>query len=164
MVVVLERQVGELQLAAPLDVDLTRTVDHDLGDALVTEERFEWAKADDLVGDLLEHSNPLGTRKGEALLVDDLAEDLFDLAPYFDLVAEVELGVEVGDDALLDAVLRIAERLTHRHLGHHPPWRSRRRGDGLARRGSRSPGHGRLTWLAAGGSAAIGGTSALDSL
>ena len=75
-------------------------------------------EADDLVGDLLEHPDALGAGQGEAFLVDDLAEDLFDLAPDLDLVGQVELGVEVLDDPALDPELDVAERLPDRGLGH----------------------------------------------
>ena len=119
VVVVLERDVRQLELAAPLDVDLARPVDHDLGDGLVAQQRLERTEADDLVGDLLEHADALGAREGEALLVDRDAEDLLDLAAHLDLVGEVELRVEVGDDALLDAELRVAERLADRDLRQH---------------------------------------------
>ena len=105
-----------------LDVDLARAVDHDLGDALVAQERLERAEADDLVGDLLEHPDPLGAGQGEAFLVDDLAEDLLDLAADLDLVGQVELGVEVLDDAALDPELDVPERLADRALGHEPRW------------------------------------------
>src|SRR5262245_24071132 len=91
VVVVLEDDVRELELAGPLDVDLARPVDHDFRDRLVAEEGLQRAEADDLVGDLLEHPDALGAGQGEAFLVDDLAEDLLDLAPDLDLVAEVEL-------------------------------------------------------------------------
>ena len=134
MVIVLEGDVGQLQAAGALDVDLARTVHHDLGDRLVTEERLQRAKTHDLVGDLLQHAHPLGTREGQTLLVDGDAEDLFDLAPHLYLVGEVQLGIQIGDDALLDAVLGIAERLTHRDLGDHTRWHRRTRRPGLARR------------------------------
>ena len=104
-------------LPRALDVDLARAVDHDFRDALVTEQRLERTEADDLVGDLLEHPDALGAGEGEALLVDDLAEDLLDLAPDLDLVGQVELGVQVLDDALLDAELGVAERLPDGDLG-----------------------------------------------
>ena len=109
MIVVLEHDVGQLELAGALDVDLARAVDHDFGDGLVAQERFERTKADDLVGDLLEHPDALGAGQGEAFLVDDLAEDLLDLAPDFDLVGKVELRVQVLDDPVLDAELDVAE-------------------------------------------------------
>ncbi len=113
-------------LPRALDVDLARAVDHDLGDALVAQERLERAEADDLVGDLLQHPDALGAREGEALLVDDLAEDLLDLAADLDLVGQVELGVEVLDDPLLDAELGVPERLAHGRLREHPRRRARR--------------------------------------
>ena len=91
---------------------------------LVAEERLERAEADDLVGDLLEHPHPLGAGQGEALLVDDAAEDLLDLAAHLDLVGQVELGVQVLDDAALDPELDVPERLADRRLGHEPALRA----------------------------------------
>ena len=104
-------------LPRALDVDLARAVDHDLGDRLVAQERLERAEADDLVGDLLEHPDALGAGEGEAFLVDDLAEDLLDLAPDLDLVGQVELRVEVLDDPVLDPELDVPERLARRAPG-----------------------------------------------
>ena len=123
VVVVLEHDVGELEPALALDVDLARAVDHDLADALVAQERLERAEADDLVGDLLEHPHPLGAGEGEALLVDDLAEDLLDLAADLDLVGQVELRVQVLDHAVLDPELDVPEGLADRGLGHQPAGR-----------------------------------------
>ena len=117
VVVVLEDDVRQLELARALDVDLARAVDHDLGDGVVTEERLERPEADDLVGDLLEHADALGAGEGQALLVDDPAEDLLDLAPDLDLVGQVELRVQVLDDAVLDPELDVPERLARRAAG-----------------------------------------------
>src|SRR5437762_2072283 len=93
VLVVLERHVRELQATLTLDVDLLRAVDHHLGDRLVAEQWLQRAKAQDLVGYLLEHAYPLGAREGQALLVGDLHEELFDLAAALDLFCEVELGL-----------------------------------------------------------------------
>ena len=136
VVVVLEDDVGELELAGALDVDLARAVDHDFRDRLVAEERLERAEADDLVGDLLEHPDALGAGQGEAFLVDDLAEDLLDLAPDLDLVGQVELRVEVLDDPALDPELDVPERLADGRLGHQPRGRRRRRRAATGRAGS----------------------------
>src|SRR3990172_1180788 len=64
VVVVLEDGVRQLEFAGPLDVDLARAVDHDLRDRLVPKERLQRPEADDLVGDLLEHPDPLGPGAG----------------------------------------------------------------------------------------------------
>ena len=128
VVVVLEDDVGELELAGTFDVDLARPVDHDFGDGLITEERLQRTETDDLVGDLLEHPDALGAGQGEAFLVDDLAEDLLDLAPHLDLVGQVELGVQVLDDPVLDPELDVPERLPRRCLAGQPG----RRGGGRA--------------------------------
>ena len=143
VVVVLEDDVRELELAGPLDVDLARAVDHDFRDRLVAQERLERPEADDLVGDLLEHPDALGAGQGEAFLVDDLAEDLLDLAPDLDLVGQVELRVEVLDDPALDPELDVAERLADRRLGHQPLRRARRRRRRRARPGHRPEPPGR---------------------
>ena len=72
-------------------------------------------EAQDLVGDLLEHADALGAGEGQALLVGDLAEELLDLAPDLDLVRQVELRVELVDEPVLDAELRLSERFARRH-------------------------------------------------
>ena len=82
------------------------------------QQRLERPEADDLVGDLLEHPDALGAGQGEAFLVDDLAEDLLDLAPDLDLVGQVELRVQILDDPALDPELDVAERLPDRRLAH----------------------------------------------
>ena len=46
---------------------------------------------------------------GEALLVGDLAEELFDLTPDLDLVRQVELWIQLVDEAVLHPELRLAE-------------------------------------------------------
>ena len=127
VVVVLEDDVRQLELARALDVDLARAVDHDFRDGVVTEERLQRPEADDLVGDLLEHADALGAGEGQALLVDDPAEDLLDLAPDLDLVGQVELRVQVLDDAVLDPELDVPERLARRQLGDEPRRRRRAR-------------------------------------
>ena len=121
VLVVLERDVGQLELAVALDVDLARAVDHDFSDGLVAQQRLERTEADDLVGDLLEHARALGAGEREPLSVECPAECLLDLAPNLDLVGQVELGIEILDDALLNAELGVAERLAQRHLGEHSP-------------------------------------------
>src|SRR3990172_9360657 len=120
MVVVLEDDVRQLELAGALDVDLARPVDHDFRDGLVTEQRLQRTKADDLVGDLLEHPDPLGPGEGEALLVDDLAEDLLDLTANLDLIRQVQLGIKILDDPTLDTELDVPEGLSHGRLRGEP--------------------------------------------
>ena len=41
MLIVAKRDIGQFELAAALDIDLLRAVDHDVGDALVGDQRFE---------------------------------------------------------------------------------------------------------------------------
>ena len=50
MLIVAKGHVGQLELAAALDVDLLRTVDHDVGHGIVGEQRLDGAEAEH-VGD-----------------------------------------------------------------------------------------------------------------
>ena len=122
-----KRDLGQFDLAGTLDIDLARAVDHHLGDALVAQQWLERTEADDLVGDLLEHARSLGAGERKAFGIKRAAEGLLDLAPYLDLVGQVELWIEVGDDPLLDAELGITERLAQRNLGEHSAGGRRRR-------------------------------------
>ena len=47
--VVAELDVGQLELAAALDIDLLGAVDHDVGDGLVGEQRLERTEAQHVV-------------------------------------------------------------------------------------------------------------------
>jgi len=114
------------------DVDLARAVDHDFRDGVITEERLQRPEADDLVGDLLEHPDALGAGEGQALLVDDAAEDLLDLPADLHLVGQVQLGIEVLDDAVLDPELDVTERLARRALRGQARCRGRGRATAAA--------------------------------
>src|SRR6185369_5609932 len=54
-------------------------------------------------------------------------EDLLDLTAHLDLVRQVELRVEILDDAALDPELDVPERLARRQLGDEPGRGSGRR-------------------------------------
>ncbi len=62
-------------LARPLDVDLRRAVDHDLGDGRVAEERLERPEADHLVDQLVHEPHALVARHGEVLVAHDPVDD-----------------------------------------------------------------------------------------
>src|SRR6185369_16482724 len=162
VVIVLEDDVRQLQLARSLDVDLARAVDHDFRDGVVTQERLQRPEADDLVGDLLEHPDALGASEGQALLVDDAAEDLLDLATDLDLVGEVQLRIQVLDDPVLDPELDVAEGFAGGELGDEARRSSRRAAlpaFGLDVAATRRPGWDRQVLVAR-----SGGTGALDAL
>ncbi len=88
-------------------------VDHDLGDLRVGEEGVDRSVAEDVVGDLLEELETVGTRQRDRLLlVERPLEHLHD--------AELELGiahlavVQGGTETLDDLVVELApEVLTH---------------------------------------------------
>ena len=55
--------VGPLELAAPLDVDVLRRVDQDVGDRRVGEERLERPEAEQLVADFFDETLALVRRE-----------------------------------------------------------------------------------------------------
>ena len=63
VVVVVELDVAQQQPALPLEVDLLRAVDHDLGDGRVLQQRLDGPEADDVGGQLLEQALALGARR-----------------------------------------------------------------------------------------------------
>ena len=78
MGVVAEAHAGEVELAAPLDVDLPRAVDEDVGDIRVAQERLERPKTYHVVDDLAGHHELLFVIDEEAPLVRDLGDELDD--------------------------------------------------------------------------------------
>ena len=81
VLVVEEVRVDPLDLAAALDVEVVRAVDHDLGDRLVGEQRLERSEARDLADQLLDQALPLVAGDREALGGDDPVDDALDLGP-----------------------------------------------------------------------------------
>ena len=97
VLVVEEDAVDPQDLAAALDVDVLRPVDHDLGHGLVVEERLDRPEAPDLVEQLLDEPHPLVAGHGEALLRDHPVGDALD--PAADLVGRrIEDRVERAHD------------------------------------------------------------------
>ena len=95
-----------VDLAAALDVDVVRAVDHDLGDGVVAQERLERAVAEDVVGDLARDLGAL--LAGQRRLVEReglrhrLADALGELA-VVGLGAREQPRAEAGDDLVVDA-------------------------------------------------------------
>ena len=90
-------------LAGPLDVDVVRAVDHDLGDRVVEQERLDRPEARDLVDDLLDEGQSFGTRHGEAALADDPVDDGRDPAADLGRVVDVHQRLEGANDFGLNA-------------------------------------------------------------
>src|SRR3954452_22938821 len=85
-----EDAVDPLDLARALDVDVTRAVDHDLGDRLVGEERFERSEPRYLADKLLDQALTLGLGDDETLGVDDAVDDALDLGPQVGRIRRLE--------------------------------------------------------------------------
>src|SRR5665213_1601921 len=99
MRVVAERDAGQLELAAALDIDVLGAVDHDVGHGLVREQWFEGSQPEHVVEQDGDELALLGLIELDALFDDDLAHHVGKLAR--ELVA-VQLGGDLGVDALQD--------------------------------------------------------------
>ena len=128
MFVGLERDIRELELPLPLDVDPERTVDHDLGHRVVVEEGLDGAEPEDLVDDLLEHPLALDPGDDRPVLVDEAVEHALDLGADGLHVGEVQPGVEVVDDPGLEGGPEVTVEVPRRDggLGERPGGRGLR--------------------------------------
>jgi hypothetical protein len=119
MGVVDEPDIGALEPAASLDVDLVERVDHDLRDRVVAQERLERAVAEDVVGQLTDELAALFACERRAI-----ERQLFGDRPI-DALAEVlavflaeELGPELGDAGVVDPGLQLGVRVNLRRRGN----------------------------------------------
>ena len=81
VLIVAERHIGQFELAAPLDIDLLCPVDHDIGDGLVFDQRFERAEP--------EHVGDQGL--DEFALLDEIQLDLGFAEQFLDPAVELRL-------------------------------------------------------------------------
>ena len=129
MVVVAEPNAGQFELAAPLDIDLPRPVDHDVGDGLVVDQRLERAEPEH-VGD---------QRLDQLALLGEIELDLGFGQQVLDPAAELRLedgarhlggggDVHVLEDERLDLRLcRLDRRAVRKSAARSPSSAPRRR-------------------------------------
>ena len=108
MGVVAEAHAGEIELAAPLDVDLPRAVDENVGNVRVAQEGLERPQPDHVVDDLAGHHELLFVIDEEAPLVRDLGDELDDAR------TELVLGHH-NDRRRLDALQHVVVDNVGRH-------------------------------------------------
>ncbi len=141
MRLVLETHLGRFELAKALHVDVLVCVDQDIGDGRILEERFDRAKA----GQLIEHflnEIPELTRierhaLGEHIVGDELVHLLAQLRPRHPLdMREIELVDQLAMQLDLGVEqFRPLQRRRRRHLGVSVPvYRRCRRHTGRAAR------------------------------
>ena len=103
--------VDLLESALALEPDVERSVDHDLGDAVVAQVRLDRAVAEDVVGDLL--GDPLPVRAGQRAVAgghhvgERLANHRLELGRA--QVRVVQLGPELDQQLLVHALLEVVE-------------------------------------------------------
>ena len=103
VLVVEEVAVDPLDLAAALDVEVARAVDHDLGDRLVGEQRIERPEAADLADQLLGQVLALVMGHRESVDADDALDDRIDLDPELLRILDIEQRIEGDHDFGLEA-------------------------------------------------------------
>ena len=79
MLIVIELHVGEMELAALLDVNLTRAIDHDVGHRVVAQQRFQRAEAEQLVLDLLHQTVAIDVGEKPSVLAENVGDRRDDL-------------------------------------------------------------------------------------
>ncbi len=108
--IVLERQAGEFELAAALDVHPVEAVDQDVGDGGIFEQRFERAEAKDFVENLAGQSLALGEAERNRFAVHGIADEDENFlarrfaggtAEFFQVEAIEDLAMQVGFDLLV---------------------------------------------------------------
>src|SRR5262249_12611573 len=89
LLVVAEPYAGLLNLTVDLNVDLPGAVDHDIGDIVARQERFQRAITQNVVADIVEQFLLLDDRHCEVLDRNDVVDDL---AHFLASALGVELG------------------------------------------------------------------------
>ena len=88
-----------------------RTVDHDLRDRLVGQQRIERAEASDLPDQLPDQARTLLPGDGEPTLDDDPLDDHLDLASELRRIGDIEERVEGDHHLVLEAQSDLAQQL-----------------------------------------------------
>ena len=98
LLVVAEANAGLLNLAGDFDEHRAGAVDHDVGDVVARQQRFQRAVTEHVVADVVEQFFLLGDRHDDVLDRDDLVDDVAD---FLACRLAVELG-ELGEVDRLD--------------------------------------------------------------
>ncbi len=86
-----EADVGFDQPAAALDVHVVEAVDHDVGDGVVLQQRFERAEAEDFVLNFFDDAFALGHRHRDAFVDDQPFDEIADLRAHAVFVQRLQL-------------------------------------------------------------------------
>ncbi len=110
MVVVAESNRGELELAAPFDIDLEGSVDQDVGDAVVLQQGLDGPEPGHLVEHLGAQLVQFGAVQRQALVADEVADQAAHLTAHLGVIQLVELGqVELVDQPAVQAQADVQE-------------------------------------------------------
>ena len=134
LLVALERDRAERQLAVLLDVDLLVAVDHDFGDVLAREQLLERTETEDVVDQDLDEAQPVRPAHRDVLLGDHVVEQLGDALAHHLRRHRVGALGELLDEALMhlaaqrDVGVDVAAHLAQPRARQSPPARFSRVG------------------------------------
>ncbi|OQA20093.1 MAG: hypothetical protein BWY63_01580 [Chloroflexi bacterium ADurb.Bin360] len=81
-----------LQYTVAFDIDLRRSVDHNLGDGIIPQQRFDGSEAQNICHDLLKELLAFGTADWKPFLSQRLIEDVFQRAAHLNDIAGIHHG------------------------------------------------------------------------
>ncbi|MNI19368.1 hypothetical protein D3C73_728040 [compost metagenome] len=92
MLIIAKTHIGALQFAEALDIDRGMTVDQNVGHAVISQQRFQRAKAEHLVGDLLDDQLAAGSTHRCRMLVEQALANIANLPRGLSLFQGVQQG------------------------------------------------------------------------
>src|SRR3546814_4036539 len=105
MLVVAKAHVGSLQLAEAFDIDRGKTVDQDIGHAMVGQQWFQRTQTEHFVGDLLDDQLTTGRAYRRRMLIEQTLADITYLPRGFGLLERIEQGqVDETEQLLVDFI------------------------------------------------------------
>jgi hypothetical protein len=100
------------QLSAALDPDVAMAVDDNVGDAVVLQQRFEWAEPEHIVSGDFDQAIAIGFGQEQPVFPDQVVDDSPELDQQGAIAGLLEPAhVDFLQQPLLDAILEILEQL-----------------------------------------------------
>ena len=118
----MELRIRQLELAHALNEDLTRAVDHDLGDGVVLAQGLNRTEAEHLVADVRDEPRLLALRDGKRILIEHalavVSDERLDLMRVLMHRSQHQLLLRrhLIDNALMDTLLDFLIRALRRHI------------------------------------------------
>src|ERR1700722_13246657 len=110
MLVVVETDLGQIELTLALDIDAVRAINEDVANAFVPKQRLERAGAQELVFNFLDEAKAIGFGEETAFFGENLTDGLGNFRGGHILLEAFEAGnVEGLEQAIVDGELELLE-------------------------------------------------------